>query len=45
MKILAKGEIKAKVEISADQASKAAIAAIEKAGGKVTLPKKEEKAA
>lgn len=38
VKILAKGEIKSKIEISVDAASKAAIAAIEKAGGKITLP-------
>lgn len=39
LKILAKGEIKSKVEITADKASKSAIEAIEKAGGKITLPK------
>ena len=38
VKILGKGEIKSKVEITADKASKSAIEAIEKAGGKVNLP-------
>lgn len=38
VKILAKGTLSAKIEIEADAASKAAIAAIEKAGGKITLP-------
>lgn len=37
LRILAQGELKAKVNIDADGASKAAIAAVEKAGGKVTL--------
>lgn len=45
VKILAKGEIKTKVEVEADFASEAAIKAIEKAGGKIILPAKEEKAA
>lgn len=44
VKILGKGEIKSKVEITADEASKSAIEAIEKAGGKVTLPAKKEAA-
>lgn len=38
VKILAKGELKSKIEIEVDAASKTAIAAIEKAGGKVKLP-------
>lgn len=42
VKILAKGELKSKVQIEADAASKAAIAAIEKAGGKITLPATEK---
>ena len=37
LKILAKGEIKAKITIEADKASEAAIKAIEKAGGKVSI--------
>jgi large subunit ribosomal protein L15 len=37
VKILAKGAVKSKIEIEVDQASKSAIEAIEKAGGKVTL--------
>ncbi|HVO14096.1 MAG TPA: 50S ribosomal protein L15 [Alphaproteobacteria bacterium] len=37
VKLLAKGELKAKVTIEVDRASKAAIAAVEKAGGKVTV--------
>lgn len=37
VKLLAKGEIKAKLTITADKASKAAVEAIEKAGGSVTL--------
>ncbi len=37
VRILAKGELKAKINIEAAGASKAAIAAIEKAGGKVTI--------
>jgi large subunit ribosomal protein L15 len=50
IRLLGKGEIKAKVELTVAGASKSAIAAIEKAGGKVTLTakpkaKKEEKAA
>ena len=39
VRILAKGELKAKkVEIHASGASKAAIAAVEAAGGKIVLP-------
>ena len=38
VKLLAQGEIKAKLNISVARASKTAIAAIEKAGGRVTLP-------
>ena len=38
VKLLAQGEIKAKLKISVARASKTAIAAIEKAGGSVTLP-------
>ena len=38
VKLLAQGEIKAKLNISVARASKTAIAAIEKAGGSVTLP-------
>lgn len=37
VKILSRGELKAKVEVSAHAFSKAAIAAIEKAGGKTTV--------
>lgn len=46
VRVLGKGAIKAKVELTVAGASKTAIAAIEKAGGKVTLTaKKKEKAA
>ena len=38
VKLLAKGEISAKLKIEVSYASKAAIAAVEKAGGSVTLP-------
>ena len=38
VKLLAQGEIKVKLNISVARASKAAIVAIEKAGGSVTLP-------
>ena len=38
VRILGKGELKAKVEIHAAGASKAAIEAVEKAGGKIVLP-------
>jgi large subunit ribosomal protein L15 len=37
VKILSRGELKAKVDVSAHAFSKAAIAAIEKAGGKATV--------
>ncbi|WP_291844501.1 50S ribosomal protein L15 [Maricaulis sp.] len=37
IRLLAKGELKSKVEITIAGASKTAIAAVEKAGGKVTL--------
>lgn len=37
VRLLAKGELKAKVEITVTGASKGAIAAVEKAGGKVTV--------
>ncbi len=40
VKILATGELKSKVEIEADLASKAAASAVEKAGGKITLSEK-----
>ena len=48
VRLLARGELKAKVNITVSGASAAAIAAVEKAGGKVTLlnpPKAEEAAA
>jgi len=45
IKILATGEVKSKLVIDADLASAAAIAAIEKAGGKINLPKVEKEAA
>lgn len=38
VRLLAKGEIKAKVNVEVSGASKAAIEAVEKAGGSVTLP-------
>jgi len=38
IRLLAKGELKAKITIEAAGASQAAIAAVEKAGGKVVLP-------
>ncbi len=47
VRLLAKGELTAKVEISVAAASKAAVAAVEKAGGSVTTriaPKAEETA-
>jgi large subunit ribosomal protein L15 len=37
VRLLAKGELKAKVSITVAGASKAAVAAVEKAGGKITL--------
>lgn len=42
VRILGKGAIKAKVELTVAGASKSAIAAIEKAGGKITLTVKAE---
>lgn len=44
-KVLAKGELKVALKIEADAVSQAAIKLIEKAGGKVTITKKEAKAA
>ena len=38
VRILGKGELKAKVELHAAGASKAAVEAVEKAGGKIVLP-------
>lgn len=38
IRLLAKGELKTKVEVKVAGATKAAIAAVEKAGGKVILP-------
>ncbi len=38
VRLLAKGELSAKVDITLTGASKSAVAAVEKAGGKVTLP-------
>jgi len=45
VRLLAKGELKAKLTIEVAGASKAAIAAVEKAGGKVVLPAPTAKAA
>ena len=48
VRVLGKGEIKTKIELNVAGASKSAIAAIEKVGGKVTVKeakKKEDKAA
>ena len=42
IRLLAKGEIKAKLDISVTGASKAAVSAVEKAGGKVTLTRAAE---
>jgi large subunit ribosomal protein L15 len=42
LRVLAQGELKAKVNIEADGASKAAIAAVEKAGGKITIAEVKE---
>jgi large subunit ribosomal protein L15 len=42
LRVLAQGELKAKVNIEADGASKAAVAAVEKAGGKITLAEVKE---
>jgi large subunit ribosomal protein L15 len=46
VKLLAKGELKSKIELSVCKASKSALEAVEKAGGKVTVlaAAKEEKA-
>lgn len=44
VKILAKGELSASLTIQAAKASQAAVAAVEKAGGKVELPAEVEKA-
>lgn len=38
VRLLAKGDLKAKVNIEVNGASKAAVAAVEKAGGSVTVP-------
>ena len=38
VRLLARGELKTKIDISVSGATKAAIAAVEKAGGTVTLP-------
>ncbi len=47
VRLIGKGEVKAKLDLTIAGASKSAIAAIEKAGGKITLTaaKREEKAA
>jgi large subunit ribosomal protein L15 len=47
VRILGKGEIKAKVELTVAGASKSAMAAVEKAGGKITVaaPAKKQEAA
>ena len=37
MRLIGKGELKAKVDITVAGASKSAVAAVEKAGGKITL--------
>ena len=42
LRVLGQGELKAKVNIEANGASKAAIAAVEKAGGKITLAEVKE---
>jgi large subunit ribosomal protein L15 len=41
LRLLGKGEIKSKIDITVYSASAAAVAAVEKAGGKVTTTKKE----
>ncbi len=38
VRLLARGELKAKLTIAVDRASKTAVAAVEKAGGEVVLP-------
>ena len=45
VRLLAKGELKAALTLEVAGASAAAVAAVEKAGGKVITPAKEEKAA
>ena len=45
VKLLAKGEIKAKVKLAVDAASASAKAAVEKVGGEVTVMEKESSAA
>ncbi len=45
VKILGKGSLKASLKLEVDAVSESAIAMIEKAGGKVTLVKKEKQAA
>ena len=45
IRLLAKGEITAKLDLHVAGASKSAVEAVEKAGGKVTLPAKAEAAA
>jgi large subunit ribosomal protein L15 len=45
VRLLAKGELTSKVDLVVAGASKAAIAAVEKAGGKVTLTRPVEEAA
>ena len=42
VRVLSNGEIKAKVTLEVEGASKAAIAAVEKAGGKIVLPIRKE---
>lgn len=42
LRVLAQGELKTKVNIEADGASKAAIAAVEKAGGKIAIAEVKE---
>lgn len=42
VRLLAKGDLKAKINISVTGASKAAVAAVEKAGGIITLPEAKE---
>ena len=43
VKLLAQGEIKVQLNITVTRASKAAIAAVEKLGGSITLPISKEK--
>ena len=45
VRILAKGEISAKLKLAVTGASKAAVAAVEKAGGSLTVTKAAEAAA